>query len=132
MPAARKPTIRPALLIALAAAVVVAVGCWIALASWKIPAVATAPPAPLTPPEQVGAEWLKPVGAEAEYIGSAACKPCHAREFEDHALTPHAQTVRRLQRDERRPEFASRVEVVDTTLNTIYRVQPAGDANRLL
>lgn len=105
---------------------------WVAVSTWKVPPPAASAPAPLTPPELVGRQWLKPVGTEVDYVGDGACKPCHAREFESHSLTPHARTVRRLARDEKLAEFHSRVELVDEAAQAVYRLQPAGDANRLV
>lgn len=133
MPSPSSSPIRPSLLIALFATVFLALVGWIALAQWKIPPRA-APVADrdLAPPERVGIQWLRPVGAEAEYVGSETCRSCHAREFEAHARSPHSRTVRRLRRDEPLAEFHANVEVVDQTVPAVYRVQPAPDANRLV
>lgn len=91
-----------------------------------------APPEPPHPAEAVGRQWLKPVGAEAEYAGNEACRSCHSAEFEGHASSPHSRTVHRIAPDEPRPEFHQPVTVTDRQNGLSYSIVPEGPAGVLV
>jgi hypothetical protein len=70
--------------------------------------------------EEVGQRWLKPPGTEQGYAGDDACRKCHAREFDEHARSPHGRTVARI--EGARPEFLSKQRVEDPGRGITYSV----------
>lgn len=80
----------------------------------------------------MGLRWLQPLGAEAGYAGNAACEPCHAKEFNSHADTLHARTVRKLAPGERREEFKHSQTVTDPVRGVDYTVRAAKDRDLMV
>lgn len=81
------------------------------------------PPRATGPQEVIGAQWLRPVGTEAAFVGDKECRDCHPREFNSHEATPHARTVKAISAGQSRPEFGDPNGVEDPTHGLLYTVQ---------
>ena len=84
------------------------------------------------PQEQIGLAWIKPVGSEAAYAGSEACKSCHPKEYESYIASPHSHAVHLIPAGKELPEFDSHQTITDDRNNIIYSVQKGGGKNQIV
>ena len=84
------------------------------------------------PQEQIGLAWIKPVGSETAYAGNQACQECHAREFRNHAASPHSHTAQLIPLQQERPEFHSSQTVTDERSGAVYTVRQGAGVNEVV
>lgn len=84
------------------------------------------------PQEQIGLRWLKPVGTESAYAGSAACQACHPTEFAHYSASPHSHTVHMIPPGQELPEFGSTQTVMDERSGVVYSVRKSGGKNEVV